>query len=146
MLFERAGEQLVQPRVERIVAGEHLRRRSAANARGNRRRTRPPRARSGSRRRCPRLSSLSQKPSNRPGGDPGEIERGRAIAANARHLRADRGEDLGPFGEIAMPLIRDAGGDQRLGQPARAETRSRPSCSQAPRLFSAQKVSSVIGW
>ena len=51
-----------------------------------------------------------------PGRDPGKVERGRAIAANACHLRRDGAEDAGPLREIALAVERNAGRDQRFGQ------------------------------
>src|SRR5690606_24276319 len=43
-------------------------------------------------------------------------ERGAAEPADAGNLRAHLPQDLDPFLEIAVSLIRDAGGNQRFGQ------------------------------
>ena len=80
------------------------------------------------------------------GGDPGEIERGRAEAADAGDFRRDRAEDFRQAGDdrrarSGMPVAISASARSR-----RAETRRRRSLSQAPLPFSAQKLSSVSGW
>jgi hypothetical protein len=80
------------------------------------------------------------------GGDPGEVERGRAEAADPRHFGRDGVEDLLEAVELPVPVIGNAGRDQRVGRSRRDETRRRRSLSQAPLPFSAQKLSSVSGW
>src|SRR5690606_2075022 len=52
------------------------------------------------------------------GRDPGEIERGRAEAANSGHFRRDGAEDLLEAIQIAMPLERRAGRNQRFVEMA----------------------------
>ena len=93
----------------------------------------------------PRLEIAFPEPVVAARRHPGEIERGRAEAADARDLRPECVVDPGPFAESpcppkGMPVAISASSRWR-----RAETRRRRSCSQAPRLFSAQKLSSVIG-
>src|SRR3954470_24766078 len=46
---------------------------------------------------------------------PGEVECGRAEAANACHFRRNRVEDMVETTEVAMRLVGNAGGDQRVG-------------------------------
>ena len=44
--------------------------------------------------------------------DPGEVERGGAEAAHARHFGRDRGVDLRPALAVAAAEVRNAGADQ----------------------------------
>ena len=80
------------------------------------------------------------------GGDPGEVERGGAEAPDPGHLRRHGAEDLFEAVVIAVALVGNAGRDQRLVQVAARRDAQPPVLRQAPRPFSAQKLSSVSGW
>ena len=66
----------------------------------------------------PELEILLPEAVEAAGRDPGEIERGRAEAADAGDFGRDRVEDLVEAVEIAMALVGHAGGDQRIGEVA----------------------------
>ena len=50
-----------------------------------------------------------------PGGQPGEVERGRARAADVAHLRQQPGDQLG-LGRPALAVVAEPGGHQRPSQ------------------------------
>ena len=84
----------------------------------------------------PELEVLLPEAVEAAGGDPGEIERGRAEAADAGDLGRDRVEDLVEAAEIAMRLVGDAGGDQRFGEVAAGGDAQPPLVEPgAPALF-----------
>ena len=93
----------------------------------------------------PRLETAFPEALIAPGRDPGEIERGGAKAADASNLRRQCVVDRGPFGGIARSGKGNAGGDQALVEVPPARNPQPPVLLPGAAIFSAQKLSSVIG-
>src|SRR5690606_31862709 len=115
--LERCGDDLVQARVQVIVAGNDLlgadRMRAATIIGDEAAGLAHEQAPSGG---VPRLEVAFPEPVVTARGDPCEVERGGAEPAYPRHLRPDRRQDPRPFAEIPVRLIGNAGGDQRLAE------------------------------
>ena len=97
------------------------------------------------RRDVPRLQRAFPEAVVTPCRDPGEVERGRTEAADARDFGRDRAENAAPLREIAVAQERDAGRDQRIGQIAARRHAQAAVLHPGARPFSAQKLSSVSG-
>src|SRR4051812_32486279 len=109
-----ARDQLVQPRMELVVGGQHLalrQRRVGAAEIGDVAARLPNEEDAGGE--VPELQVLLPEAVVAAGGDPGEVQRRRPVAANAGNVGRDGVEDLGEALVVAMPLERDAGRDQR---------------------------------
>ena len=134
---KRPGDQLVQPVVELVVGGEDLAVGepgvAAAEIGDEAARLADQHDAGGD---VPELEVLLPEAVEAARRDPGEIERGRAEAADAGDFGRDRVEDLVEAAEIAMRLVGDAGGDQRLGEVAAGGDAQPPLVEPgAPALF-----------
>ena len=93
----------------------------------------------------PRLKIGFPEPVEPSGGDPRKVERSGPEPADASDLRPDGFVNPAPSRGFAVPLVGMPVATSASPRLRRAETRNRADCSHAPALFSAQKVSSVIG-